>query len=679
MSLKACSILLQAACLRRTSVETVPKSFLSGNRPATHLFRLSTNTESIVEEPSEQTVGLLEKEIEKNIQLENVEKTFCEQKTDTKRGELGLRFDHAEVEIEHPWPEWIAFMQRLAEMNYFQISTSFVDKETCASSSPKNIFKDLNTVRNACLSFGRDRYDILRSLSMDEIKLIMEHGCPSVDRKVVNSGKRLRAYVSLDEGEVCSKCSIRHSCDRAFVKPREDDDVRTVDIMRILLTYGLDPVLNVAENKTESVKESVCNLLREVVELSKTPVDPNFPKPMPKQPPMRRMPILPSSPRRHVAVDVERKKGDWHCQMCNTLNFARNSSCINCRQRRPKEQLDAGEWECPRCQYVNFRRNVTCLKCTYKPKEGDNSQNFNASQWFNHGDWRCPECNFMNFRRNSSCIRCDCRRPENNYNQRTEKNSDFLRQDPGDWNCPECNFLNFRRNNICLRCQFKPNKDNDWNSARQLNLGDWNCPECNFLNFRRNTECRRCKYRPDKDAKRGKSSDDSIDEYSFEFDDFPVSGGQKTAVNNDTKGFRQRGSRKNEALHSSRDKHLEPSISDLEVDDKGTAMLSEDSEDDGWFGSSRSRGLKVNQSSFSRRKQASTSVGQTSTSDSDVDFFSSKDENVDISGSKQAQVARLLKHEGTSHSTSSEDEESDGLLDFNDFKEHRRRTKNGSR
>jgi len=33
----------------------------------------------------------------------------------------------------------------------------------------------------------------------------MRCGCPSIDRKVVNSGKRLRAYVGLDEGEVTYK------------------------------------------------------------------------------------------------------------------------------------------------------------------------------------------------------------------------------------------------------------------------------------------------------------------------------------------------------------------------------------------------------------------------------------------------------------------------------------------
>lgn len=33
-------------------------------------------------------------------------------------------------------------------------------------------------------------------------------GCPSVDRKVVNSGKRLRAHVGIDEGDVTILSSL---------------------------------------------------------------------------------------------------------------------------------------------------------------------------------------------------------------------------------------------------------------------------------------------------------------------------------------------------------------------------------------------------------------------------------------------------------------------------------------
>lgn len=42
-----------------------------------------------------------------------------------------------------------------------------------------------------------------RYLSKKDIKVIAGCGCPSTDRKVVNSGKRLRAYVGIDEGNVC--------------------------------------------------------------------------------------------------------------------------------------------------------------------------------------------------------------------------------------------------------------------------------------------------------------------------------------------------------------------------------------------------------------------------------------------------------------------------------------------
>lgn len=43
-----------------------------------------------------------------------------------------------------------------------------------------------------------------RYLSRKDIQLIAGSGCPSLDRKVVNSGKRLRAFVGIDEGTVCA-------------------------------------------------------------------------------------------------------------------------------------------------------------------------------------------------------------------------------------------------------------------------------------------------------------------------------------------------------------------------------------------------------------------------------------------------------------------------------------------
>ncbi|KAL4567306.1 hypothetical protein LXL04_022886 [Taraxacum kok-saghyz] len=40
----------------------------------------------------------------------------------------------------------------------------------------------------------------------EDIHVVAGSGCPSIDRKVVNSGKRLRAYIRIDEGnESCQQ------------------------------------------------------------------------------------------------------------------------------------------------------------------------------------------------------------------------------------------------------------------------------------------------------------------------------------------------------------------------------------------------------------------------------------------------------------------------------------------
>lgn len=43
---------------------------------------------------------------------------------------------------------------------------------------------------------------LTRFLSRKDIGVIVTFGCPSLDRKVINSGKRLRAYAGIDEGNV---------------------------------------------------------------------------------------------------------------------------------------------------------------------------------------------------------------------------------------------------------------------------------------------------------------------------------------------------------------------------------------------------------------------------------------------------------------------------------------------
>jgi len=42
-----------------------------------------------------------------------------------------------------------------------------------------------------------------RLLRMSDIQAVVEGGCPNLLRKAVNSAKRLRAHLQLDEGDVC--------------------------------------------------------------------------------------------------------------------------------------------------------------------------------------------------------------------------------------------------------------------------------------------------------------------------------------------------------------------------------------------------------------------------------------------------------------------------------------------
>ncbi|XP_043708389.1 uncharacterized protein LOC122657675 isoform X2 [Telopea speciosissima] len=283
-----------------------------------------------------------------------------------------------EVELVHPWPEWIELMERMVQQNYFDhrrkdedgllqglsIDPSDFAEEGC------DFTRDWTTVRTACLNFGRDRFDILRSLSRKDIQILVGYGCPSTDTKVVFSGKLLRKHVHLDEGDVCSSCSLRSSCDKAYLLARKEDEARTLDVMRILLTFGFDPVKGTVENKSllklKSVKTVVRKLLHEVVKLSAVPIDPNLPPPVTKKPPLKVKQPPPPPKKRVGRDDIEMKKGDWLCPKCDFMNFAKNTVCLQCDAKRPKRQLLPGEWECPGCNFLNYRRNMACFHCEHK-------------------------------------------------------------------------------------------------------------------------------------------------------------------------------------------------------------------------------------------------------------------------------------------------------------------------
>ncbi|KAF8378609.1 hypothetical protein HHK36_029957 [Tetracentron sinense] len=363
-----------------------------------------------------------------------------------------------EVEIDsHPWPEWVTFIDRLKNNGYFNGSSSPVEAGGVVNAAvTTTIPKDLNSLRNACLRFARDRFDILKSLSMKEIQTVVECGCPSLFHKAVNSAKRLRVFVRLDEGDVCSACNLRGSCDRSYVILKEPEaGARTVDIVRILLMYALDPLVLSGGEKPhgrENVEASARKLFSELIELSDTSPDLALPKPATK-PPCRKEQSE-SVMDQDQYQNVEMKRGDWMCSKCNFMNFARNIQCLQCKEEGPKRvgvddvEMKKGDWNCPQCNFMNFARNIQCLQCK---EEGPKRVGFDNVE-MKEGDWNCPQCNFMNFARNIRCLQCKEEGPKRG-------GVDEVEMKKGDWNCQQCDFLNYSRNMVCLKCNCKRPKD----------------------------------------------------------------------------------------------------------------------------------------------------------------------------------------------------------------------------
>lgn len=97
----------------------------------------------------------------------------------------------------------------------------------------------------------------------------------------------------------------------------KEDEARTIDIMRLLFTFGFDPmngaVVNDSLLKRKTVKTVVRKLLHEVVKLGSVPIDPTLTPPVIKKPPPKVKQPPPPPKRRVGRDDVEMKKGDWLC------------------------------------------------------------------------------------------------------------------------------------------------------------------------------------------------------------------------------------------------------------------------------------------------------------------------------------------------------------------------------
>lgn len=86
-----------------------------------------------------------------------------------------------EVELVHPWPEWVEFMELLVRQNYFdhrrRDESRSIPNLVDGGDDDLPVFveegidftRDFATVRTACVNFGRDRFDILRSAALSPL------------------------------------------------------------------------------------------------------------------------------------------------------------------------------------------------------------------------------------------------------------------------------------------------------------------------------------------------------------------------------------------------------------------------------------------------------------------------------------------------------------------------------
>ncbi|CAL1354553.1 unnamed protein product [Linum trigynum] len=397
----------------------------------------------------------------------------------------------------HPWPEWVSFVDRLKTKGYIlEAKQPVIDQTTEVTTTGKDdelAYRDMNQVKDACLSFGRDRYDIFNSLSEPDIQTLVDSGCPNLLRKAVNSAKRLRAYLRLDEGDVCGACNLRGSCDRAYIILKDKEaEARTVDLVRIILFYALDPLV-ISDGQRpagrENVEGAARKLLSEMVELSERTAAPEPLKPAATKSGNRKIQFVHEADDKTATKSGNRKIQFVHDADDKTSNgmatkgsnrkakFIREagdkaSNSFGGGQRSEDVEMKRGDWMCPKCNFLNFARNKRCLKC----KEEGPKSTVSSDMEMKKGDWLCSECNFMNFARNISCRQCNVERPK-----RVGVNDVVMKK--GDWTCPQCEFMNFASNKACLSCK---------GTRPKIVIGEWEC-SCGFLNYSRNAACLKCK------------------------------------------------------------------------------------------------------------------------------------------------------------------------------------------
>ncbi|KAH6828626.1 hypothetical protein C2S53_006624 [Perilla frutescens var. hirtella] len=243
----------------------------------------------------------------------------------------------------HPWPEWTNFINILSNGQGYSAPEGDRIPPEDAFVVYEKLTDDFVSSAAACIAFARARPDLLGLLSRKDIEAVVSNGTPFLFKSALDTARKMRAFLGADGSNVS-----------------EADKARTIDVVKYIISYASNPAASSERNglySRELVDSSVRNLLHEMVTVCGGV-------------PTGYMPAAGhqfSGGDRHIpktfGQNIEMKRGDWICQKCNFMNFARNIKCLECEELRPKKQLTGGEWECPQCNFFNYGRNVVCLRC----------------------------------------------------------------------------------------------------------------------------------------------------------------------------------------------------------------------------------------------------------------------------------------------------------------------------
>jgi len=203
--------------------------------------------------------------------------------------------------------------------------------------------------------------------------------------------------------------------------------------------------------------------------------------------------------------NVQFKDGDWICDECGNLNFARRTECHreNCKAPRPSRG-GPSSWR-GGSRGGQFTWRGSGRGSSFSSGRGSAGRQDSSNVPSRPGDWNCAKCGNLNFAFRTECHRNNCQEPRPPGDEGSVPGAaratagGYGRAQGGDWNCEKCGYMNFARRTECNQCK-EPRTGgnrrppgNSGGNYGQARGDDWNCEKCGYMNFARRTECNQCK------------------------------------------------------------------------------------------------------------------------------------------------------------------------------------------